>query len=217
MTEKKTATKRILELIGDSIKKGESFSLENQQVTELFDEIGFEILTPTYKTYGEDYIQELSDEHENLEAFKRHILLSFIELVRKESVNEYGIFTGEAKDIQFVFTKKPDLCDESEEEEEGYKPFQLNGTWYIETIEHTTPVYMKRSVAEAKYPNGCWMELEENEGKEEEDLKDDDLVFDTFCDLIRCDKNGNEIAGGMDLGDFCEFYDIDIEDTDSVG
>ena len=105
MTEKKTATKRILELTGDSIKKGESFSLENQQVTELFDEIGFEILTPTYKTYGEDYIQELSDEHENLEAFKRHILLSFIELVRKESVNEYGIFTGEAKDIQFVFTK----------------------------------------------------------------------------------------------------------------
>ena len=42
-------------------------------------------------------------------------------------------------------------------------------------------------------------------------------MFDTFCDLIRCDENANEIAGGIDLGGFCEFYDIGIEDTDSVG
>ena len=98
-----------------------------------------------------------------------------------------------------------------------YEPFQLNGTWYIESEEHTTPVYMKRSVAYEKYPDGCWMELEENEGKEEEELNDDDIVVDTFCNLLRCDENGNEIAEGMCLGDFCEFYDIDIKDTDSVG
>tara|TARA_Y100001968_G_scaffold39761_1_gene30294 strand:- start:1026 stop:2390 length:1365 start_codon:yes stop_codon:yes gene_type:complete len=110
MTEKKTATQRILELFGDSMKKGESYSLDNDQVTELFDEIGFEILTPTYTTYGEEYIKELSDEHENLEAFKRHILTSFIGLVHKESFNELGIFTGEAKDIEFIFTKKSDLA-----------------------------------------------------------------------------------------------------------
>ena len=80
--------------------------------------------------------------------------------------------------------------------------FQVNGTWYFESDEHKTEVFMKRSVAYEKYSCADWMELEENEDKEEEELKDDDLVFETFWDLVRCDENGNEINEGMNLGDF---------------
>ena len=51
MAEKQTATKKVLELIGDSLKKGKNYSLEKEQLKELFDDFGDEILDPI----GSDY------------------------------------------------------------------------------------------------------------------------------------------------------------------
>ena len=101
MAEKQTATKKVLELIGDSLKKGKNYSLEKEQLKELFDDFGDEILDPMKSKHGEKYIQKLSKEHENLEAFRDYIVNSFVSLVAQKSFNEYGMFE-EPEDIELI-------------------------------------------------------------------------------------------------------------------
>ncbi|WP_269625111.1 hypothetical protein [Prochlorococcus marinus] len=103
MTQKQTATKKVLELIGDSLKKGKNYSLEKEQLKELFDDFGDEILDPMKSKHGEKYIQKLSKEHENLEAFRDYIINRFVSLVAQKSFNEYGMFE-EPEGIELFLT-----------------------------------------------------------------------------------------------------------------
>ena len=126
MTQKQTATKKVLELIGDSLKKGKNYSLEKEQLKELFDDFGDEILDPMKSKHGEKYIQKLSKEHENLEAFRDYIINRFVSLVAQKSFNEYGMFE-EPEGIELFLTLiKTDETDKKTAQEELKELYDLD-------------------------------------------------------------------------------------------
>ena len=125
MAEKQTATKKVLELIGDSLKHGKNYSLEKEQLKELFDDFGDEILDPMKSKHGEKYIQKLSKEHENLEAFRDYIINRFVSLVAQKSFNEYGMFE-EPEGIELFLTLiKTDETDKKTAQEELKELYDL--------------------------------------------------------------------------------------------
>ena len=126
MAEKQTATKKVLELIGDSLKQGKNYSLEKEQLKELFDDFGDEILDPMKSKHGEKYIQKLSKEHENLEAFRDYIINRFVSLVAQKSFNEYGMFE-EPEGIELFLTLiKTDETDKKTAQEELKELYDLD-------------------------------------------------------------------------------------------
>jgi len=103
MAEKQTATKKVLELIGNSLLQKKKYSLESEQLKELFDDFGDEILYPMKSKYGEKYIQKLSKEHNDFETFRDYLINSFVSLVAQKSFNEYGIFEG-PEGVELILT-----------------------------------------------------------------------------------------------------------------